>query len=303
MVTKTILAAAVIITLAACSKKSADTPVATVPERLEMAPASSSILVGATAQFTLKFFNNTGQQAAVPATVNWTTANTAIATVNQQGVATGVNAGQTEIKAIYNNISATALLTVTANNTQLATIMIMPADIQEVKLNEAAALTAVGKNNAGGVISGLLFTWQTADAGIATVSAAGEVTGKAYGTANVTASSAAIQSAPVMVQVIRKGNFAGSSSTGFAKLKIENGILKLQTTADFSVMAGPPDLRIYLGNTNNSISGAVEVASLNQRTGAQSWNVAAPTTITQYKYAIVWCKQFGGTYGVADLGN
>jgi hypothetical protein len=45
------------------------------------------------------------------------------------------------------------------------------------------------------------------------------------------------------------------------------------------------------------------VASLTLRTGAQSWNVAAPTTIAQYKYAIVWCKQFGGTYGVADLGN
>jgi hypothetical protein len=303
MIKKTAFALAAVITLAACSKKSADTPVATIPERLEMAPASSSVLAGATATFTLKFFNNTGQQAALPANITWTSANAAIATVNQQGVATGVSAGQTEIKATYNNIAATALLTVTANNTQLATIMIMPADMQEVKLNEAAALTAVGKNNAGGVISGLLFTWQTADAGIATVSAAGEVTGKAYGTANVTASSAAIQSAPVMIQVIRKGNFAGGSSTGFAKLKIENGVLKLQTTADFSVMAGPPDLRIYLGNTNNSISGAVEVASLTLRTGAQSWNVAAPTTIAQYKYAIVWCKQFGGTYGVADLGN
>jgi Electron transfer DM13/Bacterial Ig-like domain (group 2) len=303
MVTKIITAAAVIISLTACSKKSEDTPVATVPERLEMAPASSSVLAGATATFTLKFFNTTGQQAAVPANINWTSANTAIATINQQGVATGISPGQTEIKAAYNTVTATALLTVAANNTQLASVMIMPADMQEVKLNETAALTAVGKNNAGGAISGLLFTWQTADAGIATVSATGEVTGKAYGTANVTAGSAAIQSAPVMVQVIRKGNFTGSSSTGFAKLKIENGVLKLQTTTDFSVMAGPPDLRIYLGNTNNSISGAVEVASLNQRTGAQSWNVAAPTTITQYKYAIVWCKQFGGTYGVADLGN
>ncbi len=303
MIKKNAIATVAIFMLAACSKKSEDTPVATVPERLEMAPVSSSVLAGATAQFILHFFNNTGQQAAVPAGVNWTTANTAIATVNQQGLATGAGVGQTEIKATYNNISATALLTVAANNTQLASVMIMPTDMQEVKLNETATLTAVGKNNTGGVINGLIFTWQTADAAIADVTTTGMVTGKAYGTAYVTAISAVIQSAPVMVQVIRKGSFTGSSSTGFAKLKIENGILKLQTTADFTVMTGPPDLRIYLSNTNNSISGAVEVASLNQRTGAQSWNVAAPTTITQYKYAIVWCKQFGGTYGVADFGN
>jgi hypothetical protein len=31
--------------------------------------------------------------------------------------------------------------------------------------------------------------------------------------------------------------------------------------------------------------------------------VAAPTTITQYKFVMVWCKQFGGNYGLADLGN
>ena len=88
-----------------------------------------------------------------------------------------------------------------------------------------------------------------------------------------------------------------------AKLKIENGILKLQTSSDFGVMTSPPDLRIYLGTNNSNINGALEVASLTQRNGAQSWNIAAPTAITQYRYVIVWCKQFGGTYGVADLGN
>jgi hypothetical protein len=304
MIQKIVFALSAIIILSACTKKTTDTPVATVPERLEMAPASSSVLTGATTTFTLKFFNNTGQQAALPANITWTSANAAIATVNQQGVATGVSTGQTEIKATYNNISAAALLTVAANNTVLASVTITPSDIQEVKLNETATLTAVGKNNAGGVIAGLTFLWQTADAAITDVTAAGVITGKAYGTANVTASASGIQSAPVMVQVIRKGNFNGVfSSAGSAKLKIENGILKLQTTTDFSVMAGPPDLRIYLGNNNNNITGAIEIATLSQRTGAQSWVVAAPTTITQYRYVIVWCKQFGGAYGVVDLGN
>ncbi len=290
--------------MAGC-KKTPDTPLAIVPERLAITAASSSIAVGATVQFNVKYFNNTGQEAQVPAgtTITWSSANSAIATIDQMGLATGKGAGQTEIEATYNAVSAKSLLTVVIDDTQLATVMLMPADIQELKLNETATITAAGKNNSGTVIPGLSFSWQSTNTALAEVNANGVVTGKAYGTTDVKATSMGIQSAPVMVQVIRKGNFAGSSSGGMGKLKIDNGNLKLQTTPDFVVQSSPPDLRIYLGNNNNNINGAVEIASLSQKTGAQSWNVPAAVTITQYRYVIVWCKRFGGTYGVADLGN
>ena len=288
--------------LTSCSKKTDVTPVAIVPERLEITPVSNSINLGETAQFTLKFYNNLGQQATVPTNIIWSSANNTIATVNQQGLATGAGAGQTEIKANYNSISATALLTVVSNSTQLATVMIMPAEIQEVGLNETVTLTAVGKNSSGTTISGLNFSWQSDNISFADVNSSGTVTGKAFGSANIKATSSGVQSPPLMVQVIRRGTFAGMASAGMAKLKIENNVLKLQTTSTFSVATSPPDLRIYLGNNNTNINGALEVASLGQRSGAQSWNIAAPTTIAQYRYVIVWCKQFGGTYGVADLG-
>jgi hypothetical protein len=286
----------------ACSKKTDDTPPATVPEQLTINETSGSINVSANFTFTLKYFNNVGQQATPPANIVWSSTNTAVATVNQQGIATGVAAGQTQIKAVYNNITATALLTVVNNNMQLATIVLNPTTLVELKLNEASTIIAVGKNSAGGTVSGLTFTWQSDNTALAEMSGNGTATGKNYGTANVTASANGIQSAPVMVQVLRKADFTLMASAGTAKLKIENAILKLQTTANFSVAAGPPDLRIYLGNNANNITGALEVASLNQRTGAQSWNIAAGTTITQYRYVIVWCKQFGGVYGLADLG-
>jgi hypothetical protein len=79
-----------------------------------------------------------------------------------------------------------------------------------------------------------------------------------------------IESAPLMVQVIRKGTFSGTGSGGMAKLKIENGNLKLQTTSDFVYSGGAPDLRIYLGNNSGNVNGAVEVASLRNSSGAQS---------------------------------
>jgi hypothetical protein len=91
-----------------------------------------------------------------------------------------------------------------------------------------------------------------------------------------------------MVQVIRRGTFSGSGSAGIAKLKIVNGILQLQTSAAFSVSTGAPDLRIYLSPNSGNVNGAVELASLNNRKGAQTFNIPAGVTIGQYRYAIVW---------------
>jgi uncharacterized protein YjdB len=295
--------AAAIMFFAACSKKSADTPVATVPERLEITPVTKSIDIGETAAFALKFFDVQGKEAAVPANISWSSTNTAIATVTQTGTATGVSSGQVEIKATYKNVTATALLTVVLNNTQVATVTIETA-LKEIKLNDMATLTATARNNLGQLIPGVNFTWQSDNTALVEVNpSSGLVTGKAYGTANLVATSNSIQSAPSMVQVIRIGAFTGQGSAGSAKLKIENGILKLQTSSDFISAGGAPDLRIYLGDATNNITNAVEIATLTQRTGMQTWNVPAGITITQYRYVFIWCKQFGGNYGSADLGQ
>ncbi len=303
-----LFAALLAISFTACKKPAEDVPavppVVTVPERLEITPSTSSILTGQTAQFTVKYYNNLGVLAATPATLVWSSSNTAVATVNATGLATGVTVGQSTIKAMYNNISATAVVNIAANNMVLSTITVTPSATQEILLNGTVVLSAVGTNLAGGVINGLTYNWMSDATSAVQVNSAGMATGTAYGSANVTASANGITSAPTLVQVIRQGNFVGQGSMGMAKLKLENGILKLQTTSNFSV-ANAPDLRIYLNNNPSNITGAVQIAPLStasQTSGARSWNVPAGVTITQYRYAIVWCAQFGGLYGVVDFG-
>ncbi len=280
-------------------------------ERIEINPGTLSIMAGNTANFTVTYFNAAGIQSPIPSGLVWSSNNTSIVTINQQGMLTAVAAGQTTIKAMVNTLSTTATITVTANNT-LATIALNPSNILEVNLNQMSTVTATGLNAAGNPLTGLTFNWATSNNSLVSVNSSGQVTGTGYGTANVTASSAAISSAPLMVQVIRSGNFNGVfGSAGTAKLKIENGVLKLQTTSNFSVSTGAPDLRIYLSNATNSIANAVEVATLTQRSGAQTWNIAAANTttsgqavtvtITSYAYVLVWCRQFGGNYGLVTL--
>jgi uncharacterized protein YjdB len=275
----------------------------TVQERLEISPGNLNIIAGNTATFTLTYFNNQGNQAPVPSGVVWTSMNTNIATVNQSGVVTGINQGQINVVATLNNITATGSVTVTANN-QLATIALTPSTVLEINKGQSSSVIATGFNSSGGTISGLVFNWANDNNSLVTVSNNGTVQAIEYGTANISASSASITSPPLMVQVIRSGNFNGAfGSVGQAKLKIENNILKLQTSTNFSVSTGAPDLRIYLSSSTSGISNAVEIATLNQRSGAQSWNVPAtnasgqPITITSYQYVLVWCRQFGGNYG------
>ncbi len=295
--------------LSSCTKKASEAdivlpPVVTIPERLEITPTTSSILIGQTSQFTLTFYNSLGVIAALPAGIVWSSSNTGSASVSQTGLVTAIGLGQTNIKATYNNISATAILSVVVNNNTLANITITPAATQEILLNGTVNFSAMGTNLAGSVISGLTFNWTSDASSIVPLNSAGVGTGLAYGSANIIASTNGIQSAPTMVQVIRRGNFVGQNSAGMAKLKIENGTLKLQTSSTFSV-AIAPDLRMYLTNTPTTNVGAVQIAPLSttgQTSGVRSWNVPGNVAITQYRYALVWCAAFGGVYGLADFG-
>ena len=135
MIKKILFAALLASTFAACKKAGEDVPVApvvTVPERIEITPTTSSILVGQTAQFTVKYYNNVGVLAATPAAIVWSTSNMAIATVSTTGLATAVTAGQANITATYNTISSTAAVTVVSNSNVLATVTITPAITQEI---------------------------------------------------------------------------------------------------------------------------------------------------------------------------
>jgi hypothetical protein len=308
MIKKIILAALVITQFIACTKKTevpAPPPVIiNVPERLEITPTSGSAIIGGTVQFTAKYYNTLGELAPLPATAVWSSTTPAVANVNTQGLVTAVAAGSTNIKITVNAASAMAPFTVVANPNQLATVTLIPNVAQDILLNQTVAFTAAGANAAGGAISGLTFNWMSSSTAAVTIMQSGMSTAVGYGMANISATANGVQSAPTIVNVVRQGNFTGMNSAGTAKLKIENGVLKLITSSNFSV-ASAPDLRIYLSASPSNISNSVQIAPLStagQTSGARSWNVPTNVTITQYRYAIVWCAQFGGAYGVVDFG-
>ena len=293
-----------------CKKKEADVAPVDVPERLVMTPPTQNVVAGQTVTYSLAFYDKKEMLATLPTSIVWSSSNNAIATVNN-GVATGISAGQATIKATYQSpgiatpVETTALLTVLAAGTDLSNVVAtvtIQQTTQELSLNGTVTLQAVAKNSAGITLTRTI-TWASANTNLASVNAtSGLVTGLTYGTANITATADGIQSSPIMVQVVRNATFSGQGSGGAVKLKIENNVLKLQTGSNFTTSTSPPDLRIYLSNNPTNVTGGVQIATLSTRTGTQTWNLPAGTTISQYRYAVVWCLQVNAFYGGADFG-
>lgn len=71
---------------------------------------------------------------------------------------------------------------------------------------------------------------------------------------------------------------------------------------EFSVRNGP-DLFVYLSRAEDgtSVEGAVNLGRLKATDGAFNYEIPAGTDITQYRTAIVWCRQFAVLFASAPI--
>ena len=79
---------------------------------IAVTPASSSILTGASQQFTAMGTYSDGSTRDITSQATWTSADTGVATINAGGLATGVSAGATMISAMLAGVTGSAMLSV-----------------------------------------------------------------------------------------------------------------------------------------------------------------------------------------------
>jgi uncharacterized protein YjdB len=176
---------------------------------IEVSPASPRLAAGSTQAFTATgtFSNHTTQN--LTADVRWSVSDSAVATLNVSGIATGVGAGNTTITAtcavasICGSVTGGATLTVTA--AALVSIAVT-APTLSVALGATQQFTATG-TYADHSTQNLTarVTWASSAESVATVSnatgSAGLATSVAAGTTTVTASLGTATSAPVTLNV------------------------------------------------------------------------------------------------------
>ena len=150
-------------------------------------PATATVAIGATQQFTTIAAYTDGSAVDVSAKAAWTSAAPATATVNTAGVATGVAAGNVAINAAFGGKTASAALTV------------LPAKLVSIVLAPAAVTLNIGNTQQYAVLGTFddkttrdvtaASTFAVAAPAVAGIGAGGLATAKAAGSTTVTATS------------------------------------------------------------------------------------------------------------------
>jgi hypothetical protein len=176
---------------------------ATEVDVIQISPATQSLAVGQTAQFTATGVIGHGQHPTtnenVTGMVVWTSSAPAVATISAAGLATAVSPGTTTITASMagfgGTITSTAAVTVTSSGvagsagTDVVSIAVIPGAQSVASPNETTQFIAIGTNSAGATQDMTnQVTWNSSSTQIATVGATtGLATSVSQGTATITA--------------------------------------------------------------------------------------------------------------------
>src|SRR5438132_1696904 len=143
---------------------------------VDVTPPSASVQAGQTVQLTATP-KDAGGTPLSGRTVTWSSSNTAVATVSNSGLVSGVTPGSATITATSERKSGTSSVPVT--NVPVAT----------VQAGQTVQLSGTPRDAGGTPLSGRTVTWSSSTTTVATVSNSGLVSGVTPGTATITATS------------------------------------------------------------------------------------------------------------------
>ena len=156
-------------------------------QSIRVSPGSVSIAVGGTQQFTATGSFSDGSSKDLSSSAQWSSSDTAIASVSSSGLASGVAVGVVTIKAVSGAIQGTATLTVTNAGTNLVSIAVSPSG-PTIPVNTTQQFSATGNYSDGSSRDlTLLVSWGSSVSSVATIDANGNATGMASGTSTISA--------------------------------------------------------------------------------------------------------------------
>ncbi|HYX52978.1 MAG TPA: Ig-like domain-containing protein [Candidatus Limnocylindrales bacterium] len=168
------------------------TPAPITLTSLQVTPGTIAIGTGAKQQFTAlgKFSDNSTKD--MTASVAWSSSDSAIASIDGTGLATGVVSGSVTVTAKSGTIQGTAGLSVTVAAANLTTISITPA-ASSIPVNTTQQFTATGTYSDGSSRDlSALVTWGSSATSVATIDANGLVSAISAGPTTISATLGAV---------------------------------------------------------------------------------------------------------------
>ncbi|MGD0212926.1 MAG: Ig-like domain-containing protein [Terriglobales bacterium] len=175
------------------SGRAAVTVTAPVLVSLAVSPTSASIAQSTTLQFTAMGTFTDGSMQNVTGSVQWTSTNRSVASINVNGVpglAMGLAAGNSTITASSGSISSSAILTVTSAT--LVSIAVTPVNAS-IPLGTVQQFTATGTFSDGTTQNITdTVTWSSSKNSVASITVSGLASAGNLGTVTITAASGSV---------------------------------------------------------------------------------------------------------------
>jgi peptidoglycan/xylan/chitin deacetylase (PgdA/CDA1 family)/uncharacterized protein YjdB len=209
-------------------------PAAPVLAMISLSPATASIHVGEEQTYVAQGLDQY-HNPMTGITFTWTSsddgANDNVIAMFHGGVATGVSPGTMHVTASASGVtSAPAALTVRAPTPALAIILVAPTQ-PSIFTGGIQQFSAVGKDQYGNEMSGVAFTWSSANPGTATITDTGLATGLAAGTTAINASAQGVHGNGSILTVVRPDSVLTSIAATPATATVQAG-----NTVQFTVV-------------------------------------------------------------------
>lgn len=155
------------------------TPVSSVVVR----PTQVNAIPGVHVQLTGLAYDAAGN-ALSDRPIIWSSSNAVVASVDSTGAVTTEAVGSATIMATVEGVSDSAVFTVA--RTPVATLTVTPP-VVSISVGQATPLTPVPRDSTGNALVGRSVSWTSSDSAVASISAAGQLTALAPGSATITA--------------------------------------------------------------------------------------------------------------------
>ena len=175
---------AIVTATSASASGTAAVTVAQRPARIDVSPSADTLFaVGDTVRLAAHSIDG-NDNAAPDVSVEWNSADEAIATVDSNGLVTAMGNGSANITATAGGVAGTAAVTVVQRPTR---IDVSPSADTLFAIGDTVQLTAQPRDANGNAVPEVIVEWSSADEAVATVDSVGLVTATGSGSADITA--------------------------------------------------------------------------------------------------------------------
>jgi len=206
-------------------------------QSIALTPSNSTIIKGATQQYTATGTYRDSSTQNLTGQVMWASATPGVATITAGGLATGAGTGTSTISATSGSVVGSTVLTVTAATLQ--SIALTPPNSTIIKgATQQYTATGTYSDSSTQNLTGQV-TWASATPGVVTIAAGGLATGVGIGTTNITATLGTVTSNAANLTVTTPPNLtAAPTSLSFSARTDDTGPPAGQSISVFSAVTG-----------------------------------------------------------------